>query len=232
MSMYRGQNLGNRKQLIQRCLEILEKGDEEKIYEILPHLRIVRSPTFLSPLLRLLKSGSANQAEFAALALGSLGDPAAIDPLCELFKKLVPGKDKGEKESLQAHIIQALGEIGDDAAVGPLRRIYQMKAGSEELVNRRKTWVLEAIGCLAQQGCVTAVKELIGLMREEKGELRAQVITELGVAYWHRPNELPETVLHEMVSLTEDRTGEVKRAARSALSALARLGCNAAQAYQ
>lgn len=220
--------MGDRKQLIQHCLEILEEGDEGQIYEILPHLRIVRSPTFLAPLLRLLETGSGNQVEFAAMALGSLGDPAAIEPLFEVFKGLA---GKTGTESQQAHVIQALGEIGDDAAMEPLQQIYRMRSGSRKLQVERKRRVLEAMGCLAQQECVTAVKELIGLMREERGTPQAQAITELGVAYWHRPQELPETVLHAMISLAEDRDEEVKRSARSALSNLARLGCERAHAY-
>jgi len=220
--------MGDRKQLIQLCLQILEEGDEGRIFEILPHLRIVRSPTFLAPLLNLLQTGSGSQVEFAAIALGSLGDPAAIEPLYEIVKGLA---EKKGTESLQANVIQALGEVGDDAAMGPLQEIYRMSPQSKELENQRKRWVLAAIGCLAQQGCVTAVKELIGLMREEQGSLKGKVITELGVAYWHRPQELPETVLHEMISLTEDQDNEVRRASRSALSNLARLGCDAARAY-
>ena len=76
------------------------------------------------------------------------------------------------------------------------------------------------------------MKELTRLMREKDIELRAQAVMELAVAYWHRPSELPETVLHEMISLTEDDSEEVRQAALSSLSDLAQLGCQAAERYK
>jgi HEAT repeat protein len=229
--MYRGTDIGGRERLTETCLRILEEGHEKKLYEALPHISIVRSPLFFDPLLKLLQSGNREQREFSAVALGSLGDPRAIEPLYKVFMRPATFKGKGTG-SLQASIINALGEMGDDQAVELLLNIYKLASRGSPLVSQRKSWVLSAIGNLAQQGAVIAVKELTNLMREKDTELRAQAVMELAVAYWHRPSELPDTVLQEMISLTEDDSEEVRQAALSALSDLAQLGCQAAERYK
>ena len=229
--MYRGTDIGGRERLTETCLKILEEGNEKKLYEALPHISIVRSPLFFDPLLKLLQSGKREQREFSAVALGSLGDPRAIEPLYKVFMRPATFKGKGTG-SLQASIINALGEMGDGQAVELLLNIYKLASRGSPLVSHRTSWVLAAIGNLAQQGAVVAVKELTNLMREKDIELRAQAVMELAVAYWHRPSELPDTVLQEMISLTEDDSEEVRQAALSALSDLAQLGCQAAERYK
>ncbi len=228
--MYRGTDIGGRERLTQTCLKILKEGQEKQLYEVLPHISVVRSPLFFEPLLKLLQSGNREQREFSAVALGSLSDPRAIEPLYQVFMRPATFKGKGTG-SLQASIIHALGEMGDGKAVELLLNIYKLASRGTPLISRRKTWVLSAIGNLAQQGTVIAVKELTSLMREKNTELRAQAVMELAVAYWHRPSELPETVLREMISLTEDDSEEVRQAALSSLSDLAQLGCQAAERY-
>ncbi len=228
--MYRGTDIGGRERLTQTCLKILKEGHEKQLYEALPHISIVRSPLFFEPLLKLLQSGSREQREFSSVALGSLGDPRAIEPLYQVFMRPATFKGKGTG-SLQASIIHALGEMGDGKAVELLLNIYKLASRGTPLISCRKSWVLSAIGNLAQQGTVIAVKELTSLMREKNTELRAQAVMELAVAYWHRPSELPETVLREMISLTEDDSEEVRQAALSSLSDLAQLGCQAAERY-
>jgi len=225
--MYRGKDIGGRDKLIQTCLSILVEGKAKKLYEVLPHISIVRSPLFLEPLLQLLQSGNRNQREFAAVALGSLGEAKAIEPLYKLFVEPSTFRGKGA-QSLQASIIHALGEMGDGQAIEPLQAIYKGK-GNTTL--RRKAWVLSALGNLAQQGSMGAVKELTRVMKEKAPALRAQAVQELAVAYWHRPNEVPETVFHVMTVLAGDGSDEVRGAAIAALSDLAHLGCQAAEQY-
>ena len=228
--MYRGQDIGDREELIQTCIAILSRGKEKQLYEVLPHISIVRSPTFLEPLLKLLESGKHYQQEFAAVALGSMGDGRAIEPLFKLFMQPSSLRGRGAP-SLQATIIHALGEIGDERAIKPLLEIYDLAPGSNSSSSRRQIWILAAIGNLAQQGNVMAVKELTRLMRDEDTLLRAQAVTEMGVAFWQRPNEMPETVLQEIISLTRDPSQEVQTAALASLSDLAKLGCQGAGQY-
>ena len=225
--MYRGKDIGGREKLIQTCLSILVEGKDKKLYEVLPHISIVRSPLFFEPLLQLLQSGTRNQKEFAAVALGSLGDARAIEPLYKVFVEPSTLRGKGA-QSLQASIIHALGEIGEGQAIEPLQAIYKGE-GSAGL--RRKIWVLSALGNLAQQGNVVAVKELTRVMKEKDPALRAQAVQELAVAYWHRPNEVPETVFYVMTVLVGDDSDEVRGAALAALSDLGQLGCQAAEQY-
>jgi HEAT repeat protein len=228
--MYRGQDIGDREALIQTCLAILSRGKEEQLYAILPHISIIRSPAFFEPLLKLLESGKRNQQEFAAVALGSMGDGRAIKPLFKAFMQSssLRGSDA---QSLQASIIHALGEMGDEGAIEPLQEIYSLDSGSNQASSRQLSWVLSAMGNLAQQGDMLAVKELIRLMRDKDALLRAQAVAELAVAFWHRPNEMPETVLHEIISLTKDPSEEVQTAALDSLSDLAKLGCQGAEPY-
>ena len=227
--MYRGQDIGDREELIQTCLTILSQGKEKQLYEVLPHISIVRSPSFFEPLLKLLESDKRYQQEFAAVALGSMGDGRAIEPLFKAFMK--PSSLRGsEGQSLQATIIHALGEIGEEQALQPLLEIYDLAPGSQ-LSSRRRSWILSAMGNLAQQGNMMAVKELTRLMRDEDSLLRAQAVTEMGVAFWHRPSEVPETVLQEIISLTRDPSEEVQTAALAALADLAKLGCQGAKQY-
>jgi len=228
--MYRGQDIGDREELIQTCLKVLRQGKEKPLYAVLPHLSVLRSPTFFEPLLKLLESGKRYQQEFACVALGSMGDGRAIEPLFKVFMQPSLLRGNGAR-SLQASIIHALGELGDEKAIEPLFEIYNLGSVSNQSSGYRRSWVLSAMGNLAQQGKVLAVKELTRLMRDEDSLLRAQAVTEMAVAFWHRPNELPETVLHEVVALTRDPSGEVQMAAVDALSDLARLGCQAVEQY-
>ena len=92
-------------------------------------------------------------------------------------------------------------------------------------------WVLSAIGNIAQQGSMLGVKELTRLMRNEDTELRAHAVNELAVAFWHRPNDLPDTVLQQMLSLTRDKAQTVRNAATWSLFDLADLGCSSARQY-
>jgi tetratricopeptide (TPR) repeat protein len=53
---------------------------------------------------------------FAASGLGDLGDPAAVDPLLDLFVRLPDNRDE-----TKARIADALGKLGDTRALPPIR---------------------------------------------------------------------------------------------------------------
>jgi hypothetical protein len=53
----------------------------------------------------------------------------------------------------------------------------------------------------------------------------------MGSAFLQRSNEMPETVLQEIISLTRDPSEEVQTAALASLSNLAKVGCQGAESY-
>ncbi|MBI4445170.1 MAG: hypothetical protein HY645_04610 [Acidobacteria bacterium] len=227
--MYRGKDIQNREKLIETCLRILQSGNQRELHKVLPHISIIRSPLFVTPLLQLLKTGDRNQKELAALALGSLEDVACIGPLYEVFMENASSVGGGSNYSLQAAIIAALGEIGNDAAIEPLLQIYHLHPKEDRFGLRRKKLVISALGALAQQGSKKAEEALSVFMEEKNASLRAHALGELSVAYWHRPNKIPQGVLDRIAALAEERSREVREAALSALSNLADLGCSRAE---
>lgn len=228
--MYRGQDIGDRDQLVATCIEILRSGSEAERYKILPHVSVTRCKRFLDPLLELLGSKSAQDKEFAALALGALGDPAAIDPLFAVLQDTYIFS-KGRNRSLEAAVILTLGEIGHEKAVALLLQVYGMRYLDEPSADNRKVNVLSALGLLAQQGSESAVGELLSLAAQEVSDRQAQAVTELSVAYWHRAHQVPDTVMKMMYRMTGAGADEVRKAAVAALSTLANLGCRRAAGY-
>lgn len=228
--MYRGKDIENREKFVQTCLQIFESGTEKQLYAVLPHISVVRSPSFVEPLLKLLRTGSLDQKEFAAMALGSLGEPRCIEPLFEVFMQTVKTRPAAT-QSLQAAIIVALGESGDNGAVEPLLQIYGLHLENDSFGRRRKRLVLGALGALAQQGNAQAERALAVFLDEHNPAIRAQAVSELSVAFWHRPNHLSEDLFGTMVRLAEESSADVRRAAFAALSNLADLGCKAAERY-
>ncbi len=228
--MYRGQDIGDRDQLVATCIEILRSGSEAERYKILPHVSVTRCKRFLDPLLELLRSRSAQDKEFAALALGALGDPAAVDPLFAVLQD-TNIFSRGRNRSLEAAVILTLGEIGHEKAVAQLLQVYGMRYLDEPSADNRKVNVLSALGLLAQQGSESAVGELLTLAAQEVSDRQAQAVTELSVAYWHRAHQVPDTVLKMMYGMTQAGSDEVRKAAVAALSTLANLGCRRAEGY-
>ena len=228
--MYRGQDIGDRDQLVATCINILRSGSDAERYKILPHVSVTRSKRFLDPLLDLLGSRNPSDQEFAALALGALGDPEAIDPLFAVLQD-THIFNKGRNASLEAAVILTLGEIGDEKAVDLLLRVYELRYLGEKSAHDRKVNVLSALGLLAQQGSESAVGELLTLAAQEVSDRQAQAVTELSVAYWHRAQQVPDRVLKVMYMMTQGGADEVRRAALTALSTLANLGCRRAEGY-
>jgi HEAT repeat protein len=220
--------MGNREKLIRKCVQVLESGQIKSLYSILPHISIVRSPLFLDPLTKLLNDGSRAQRLFAAMALGSIGDPASIGPLARVFDDPSTFQGAGTR-SLQKAAILSLGEIGHKQSIDPLRRIYAITRGSDRFTSRRKRFVITALGTLFQHGVKEAESELMELLSEKAARLRAQAVTELGVVYWHSPPMATNSLLQRFCDLTRDGSAQVRHAAYSALSNLAQIGSKRAE---
>jgi HEAT repeat protein len=169
--------------------------------------------------LELLRTGNIDQKAAAAMALGSLGDERAMEHLREAFQTLEIGSD-----TLQAAIIEALGELGSERAVEILVELYRSGSSVDEIQPQRAHLAIAALGQLAQQGVTTAEDELLHLMSDSSETNRIQAVTELSVAFWHRPNQIPERLLQKILEVARNDTLDVKMAAKAALSNLAQLG--------
>jgi HEAT repeat protein len=231
MGVLRKGRMEDRDGPVVRFLKIIQTGSRRKLFAILPHITVTRSPLFLAPLLKLLRCRDRYRQEFAALALGAQGYPSCVEPLWRLFQDESLLRGPGSQR-LQAAVIFALGDTGLEEAVSPLISIYTLVGGQgDRFAKRRKRLVLSALGALAQQSCPAAERELIHLCRDNPDELGALAISELTVAYWHRPKKIPDTVLQEIVNCARQGSPERKKAALSGLSNLADLGCPGAERF-
>ena len=68
-------------EMIQGCLKVLEKGEVEDLFEILPRIGVLRDPRFDESLLALLRHEDTRRREFAAYAMGALGRREFLDAL-------------------------------------------------------------------------------------------------------------------------------------------------------
>ena len=228
MFLYRGKDIGGRAKLTDTCLKIISEGDAEGILDILPHIRVLRSPEFFQPLVELLSNGKSEQRSAAAAALGSLGNPECVAPLRDAFFRVGPAR-KREIKPLQAAIIGALGEIPSPEAVRVIQEIQQLDPPKGNPGNRRRQLLISALGQLAQQELSLAEAELVTFLSEPDPILRSLAVTELALAYWHRPNRISGTLLQQIFDLTADQSDEVAIAAHAGLNSLAQLGCRKAE---
>ena len=228
MFLYRGKDIGGREKLTDTCLRIISEGDADGIMDILPHIRVLRSPQFFQPLVQLLKAGGVEQRSAAAAALGSLGDPSGIPPLREAFLDVRPNRARGV-DPLQAAIIGALGEIASPEAVRALLDIQPEAPQPGNPEDRHRLLLIYALGELAQQDVALAETELIRFLVDSDPPLRSLAVTELALSYWHRPNQISGALLQQIFDMTADRSDEVATAAHAALNSLAQLGCRKAE---
>ncbi len=215
---------------IECCLEVIEKGSIQEKYKILPEISILRRPELITPLLRTLKKGSRQDREFAALALGALERTESLD---SLYRALTDGGNhRGPRnQSLQTAIIVAMGEIGQDDAIPYLRKAMNYTFKGDTFLKKRKKLILSSAAYVAQQGGLKAVEFIKEHLFCDDPSLRAHALTELSIAYWHRPNQIPDKVLESFFRLACDRNSEVRTAVVSSLANLADLGCQKAEKF-
>ena len=224
--------------MIRDCLEIMDSGDIEDLFEIIPRIGVLRDPRFNEPLLVLLGHEEIKRREFAAYSMGAMGDRVFLEPLKKAFIKAKQLKGFGARE-LQIAIIEAIGSIGDDAAVDfflpALKTCCATKASTEgknaRSAGRMSQWIIESLGAIAQQGGCRSLDALIELVTHDDPEIQAQALSELSVAYWHRPNEVSDSVLEKIYELTTHSEAMVAESALAALQNLADVGCLRAEAY-
>ncbi len=225
--------------MIRECLTIMESGDIEDLFEIIPRLGVLRDPRFNEPLLSLLSHRDVKRREFAAYSMGAIGDRCFLEPLKKAFIESRQLKGFGAQE-FQIAIIEAIGTIGDDATVDfflpTLKSCCATMAageskGASRSAGRMSKWIIESLGAIAQQGGSRSLEALLELATHDDPEIQAQALSELSVAYWHRPNEVEDSTLQKIYELTTHHEAIVAESALAALQNLADVGCRRAEAF-
>jgi HEAT repeat protein len=226
-------------EMIRDCLLILETGDVEDLFEIIPRIGVLRDLRFNEPLLAFLGQNDIKKREFAAYSMGAIGDRSFLEPLKKAFFESRRVKGFGARE-LQIAIIEAIGAIGDDAAVDfflpTLKSCCATKAAGEgkssaKSAVRMGKWIIESLGAIAQQGGSKSLEALLELTMHDDPEIQAQALSELSVAYWHRPNDIDDYTLEKIYQLTTHHEVLVAESALAALQNLADVGCTRAEKY-
>jgi hypothetical protein len=215
-------------EMIQDCLLIMDSGDIEDLFEIIPRIGVLRDPRFNQPLVNMLTQTGTKRCEFAAYAMGAMGNREFLGPLKAAFIKAQGIKGFGAQDFLIA-VIEAIGSIGDDAAVDFFLPI--LKSTEAALHLRMLKWIIESLGAIAQQGGARSLEALLEMTEHRNPELRAHALSELAVAYWHRPNEIEDAILNRIYGLTKDKNGLVAESAVAALQSLADVGCRRAEKF-
>jgi HEAT repeat protein len=225
--------------MIRECLSVMESGDIEDLFEIIPRIGVLRDARFKEPLLALLNHEDLKRREFAAYSMGAMANRDFLEPLKKVFSQARQLKGFGSRE-LQIAIIEAIGAIGDDAAVDfflpALKSCCAAKVAAEgkgaaKIAERMSKWIIESLGAIAQQGGNRSLEALIELTTHPDPEIQAQALSELSVAYWHRPNEVENSTLQKIYELTHHNDSIVAESALAALQNLADVGCGRAEAF-
>jgi len=242
--MAKAGNPGSRKkkgfseEMIHDCLQIIESGDIDELFDIIPRIGVLRDARFNKPLIELLAKGDTKRREFAAYSMGAMADRAFLQHLKKAFLEAKSHKRFGSNE-LQIAIIEAIGAIGDDAAVEfflpTLKTCCAQKADSRKgpgkTAARMGKWIIESLGAIAQQGGEESLKALVELTTHPDPDIKAQALSEISVAYWHRPNDVDDATLEKIYELTTHPDAIVAESALAALQNLADVGCRRAETY-
>ena len=215
-------------EIVQECLRVLTSGDPEELFEIIPRLGVLRDPRFDKCLLAFLSDKDIKKREFAACAMGAVRRHEFLQPLKEAFMEVRRKKGFGTDEFVLA-VIEAIGTLGDDAAVDFFLPIVREAGQSVARERKLRKWIVESLGAIAQQGGERSVEALVGLTHHSDPEICSHALSELSVAYWHRPNEITDSILGRIYELTRDRHHSIAESALSALQSLADVGCRRAE---
>ena len=229
---------GFSEEMIGDCLQIIESGDIDELFDIIPRIGVLRDARFKKPLIELLAKGDTKRREFAAYSMGAMADRDFLRALKKAFFEAKSNKRFGSNE-LQIAIIEAIGAIGDDAAVEfflpTLKTCCAQKTDSRKsagkIAARMGKWIIESLGAIAQQGGEESLKALLELTSHPDPDIKAQALSEISVAYWHRPNDVDDSTLDKIYELTTHPDAIVADSALAALQNLADVGCRRAETY-
>jgi len=214
--------------MIQACLETMRSANAEDLFEILPRIGVLRDSRFGKPLLELLEQkDDLKRRQFAAYALGAMGTKEFLEPLKKAFRETRDSHGAAARD-FQMAIIEAIGALGDDAAAEFFLPILSEGPPGKQSARLHRC-IIESLGALAQQGGGRSLEVLLSLTQRGDPELRALALSELSVAYWHRPNQIDQATLQRILELTNDRSPVVAESALAALESLADVGCHRAE---
>jgi HEAT repeat protein len=91
--------------------------------------------------------------------------------------------------------------------------------------------IIESLGAIAQQGGIQSLNALVELTDHPDPEIKAQALSEISIAFWHRPNDVEDSILEKIYELTNHPDPIVAESALSALQNLADVGCSGAENY-
>jgi HEAT repeat protein len=214
--------------MINDCLLVIEQGDIEDLFDLIPRIGVLCDPRFKEPLTKLLFQKSLKRREFAAYSMGAMHDREFLEPLKRVFLETRELKGTGVAD-LQVAVIDAIGCIGDDAASDFFLPILREAGASKGSARRMARLMVESLGFVAQQGGERSLVALLELTAHGDQELQAQAISELSVAYWHRPNDVADSTLERIFELTQSPNAIVAESALAALQSLADVGCRRAE---
>ena len=215
-------------ELISDCLLVIEQGDIEDLFDLIPRIGVLCDSRFKKPLTKLLFQKDLKRREFAAYAMGAMHDREFLESLERVFLETRGLKGTGIAE-LQVAVIDAIGCIGEDAASDFFLPILQDADACKRSGKRMAQWIVESLGFIAQQGGERSLAALLELTGHGDHKVQAQAISELSVAYWHRPNEVADSTLERIFELTRSRSAIVAESALAALQSLADVGCRRAE---
>jgi HEAT repeat protein len=215
-------------EMIQDCLDVLERGGIEDLFEIIPRIGVLRDPRFDEHLLALLGHQDLKRREFAAYAMGAVGKRSYFEPLKQAFRESERLRGPAVDE-LQTAVLEAIGALGDDTAVEFFLPLLKGEDGGLRAPRGLKRRIVEALGAIAQQGGEQSLATLLELTEHEDPEVRGHAVSEIAVAYWHRPNEIPDSTLARIFDCCNEGDAEVTQSALAALESLADVGCRRAE---
>ncbi|QLQ33180.1 MAG: HEAT repeat domain-containing protein [Candidatus Thiothrix singaporensis] len=126
-------------------------------------------PRIIDKLTHYLSDKNTNVRQYAAFALGQIGDPSAIPALANALK------DKDENESMRSSAASALGNIGDTSASTALANALNNKDENEDVRS-------SAASALGRIGDTSAISVLANALnnKDENEDVRSSAASALG----------------------------------------------------
>ncbi|MBN2432781.1 MAG: hypothetical protein JXQ27_15000 [Acidobacteria bacterium] len=209
------------------CREFLQNKDLAGCYDILPYVSVTKQKCLLPLFQEYLYHEDRDMQLLAVCALGAVGAGEAVPWLLEILNREESRHGPG-CQKLQTNLLHALAEIGDDLASIPLKRLFDQVRPGDTFRRKRRLIIIDALEGIARQGGKVALQQLLTCLDHEDFLVRANAVSSIAGAFWHRPNEMPEHIFNRLLELLNDRDLYVQYSLISALENLADLGCERA----